>query len=99
MNMNRILVRINRISAWSLLIFITIYMISGYAWTNHILMPVHQAMYLHTVLDIYMMPFFLAHVLIEMKFTLKRRGIQGMPVNLALISVGLISYVLVLMVR
>ncbi|MCJ7444509.1 MAG: hypothetical protein MUO26_08270 [Methanotrichaceae archaeon] len=100
MKFNRILIRINRISAWLLLIFMVIYIISGYAWTNRILMPLYLAKYLHTALDIYMIPLFLAHVLIGTKFTLKRHGIHhdGI-VDLAPLLIGVISYILVLMIR
>jgi len=97
---NRILTRLNRISAWILLIFMIIYIISGYAWTNRIIMPLYTARYLHTALDIYMIPLFLAHVLIGTKFTLKRHGIRHDEiVNLTLLTVGVIAYILVLMIR
>ncbi len=83
-----------------MLIFMVLYMISGYAWVNRIIMSTTQAKYLHTVLDIYMMPIFLAHVLISTKFTLKRHGIHyDNLVNLILLSIGFVSYVLVLMIR
>jgi hypothetical protein len=100
MRLNRILVKINRISGWLMLIFMVIYMISGYAWTNRIIMSITQARYLHTTLDIYMMPVFLAHVLISVKFTLKRWGFYHDKVaNLALLLIGIVSYILVLMIR
>jgi len=72
----RSLIRIRRISAWLLLIFMVIYIISGYAWSNRIIVPLYLARYLHTTLDIYMIPLFLAHVLIGTKFALKRHGID-----------------------
>lgn len=76
-----------------------IYIISGYAWTNRILIPLNQAKYLHTALDVNMMPLFLAHVLISTKFTLKRwRVHHDVLVNLALLSIGVVSYVLVLII-
>jgi hypothetical protein len=100
LNINRFLIKINRISGWVLLVFITVYMVSGYAWTNRIIMPTTQARYLHSTLDIYMMPIFLAHVLISTKFALKRWGLRhDRLVNLALILAGAISYALVLMIR
>lgn len=92
--------KINRISGWLMLIFMVTYMISGYAWTNRIILSTSQARYLHTSLDIYMMPIFLAHVLISTKFTLKRYGIHyDKLIDLALLFIGLISYILVLMIR
>ncbi|VVB64309.1 Uncharacterised protein [uncultured archaeon] len=74
MKLNYILKKANRISAWLLLIFMIIYIISGYAWSNRILIPLNQAKYLHTTLDVYMIPLFLTHVLISTKFALKRWG-------------------------
>lgn len=63
-------------------------------------MSITLARYLHTTLDIYMMPIFLAHVLISTKFTLKRWGFHhDALVNAALLFVGVASYVLVLMIR
>ncbi|MDD1751583.1 MAG: hypothetical protein LUQ38_00640 [Methanotrichaceae archaeon] len=97
---NGMLLRINRISAWLLLIFIVIYIVSGYAWTNRIIMPLYLARYLHTALDIYMIPLFLAHVLIGTKFTLKRYGVHhDRIVSLALLTIGVISYILVIIIR
>lgn len=70
----------------------TIFLISGYAWVDHIIMSVQQAKYLHTQLDIYLVFFFLVHVLINTKFTLKRWRIgDGQIVNILLIGIGAIS--------
>jgi len=100
MKFNGFLKRIERISAWLLLIFIVIYIVSGYAWSNRIIMPLYLARYLHTALDIYMIPLFLAHVLIGTKFTLKRHGIHhDRAIDLALLSIGVVSYALALMIR
>lgn len=69
-----------------------IFLISGYAWADHIIMSVQQAKYLHTQLDIYLVFFFLVHVLINTKFTLKRLRIgDGQIVNILLIGIGAIS--------
>jgi len=100
LKLNRILVKINRISGWIMLIFMIIYMISGYAWVNRTIMSITQARYLHTTLDIYMMPVFMAHVLISTKFALKRWGFHHDNVtNLALLLIGIVSYIFVLMIR
>ncbi len=83
-----------------MLIFMVIYIVSGYAWSNRIIMPQYMARYLHTALDIYMIPLFLAHVLIGTKFTLKRHGIRhDRVIDLALLSIGIVSYALILMIR
>lgn len=69
-----------------------IFLVSGYAWVDHIIMPVQQARYLHTQLDIYLVFFFLVHVLINTKYSLKRwRIADGQIVNTLLVAVGVIS--------
>jgi hypothetical protein len=69
----RLLVKINRICAWMLLIFMIIFLISGYAWWNRALPPLQKTTYMHTELDLYLVVFFfLAHVLISIKFALAR---------------------------
>jgi hypothetical protein len=86
------LIKVNRISAWALLIFMVIFLVSGYALVDHIIMPVQQARYLHTQLDMYLVFFFLVHVLINTKFTLRRWRIgDGQIVNTLLVAVGVIS--------
>ncbi len=75
-------------------------MISGYAWVKHIIMPTTRASHIHTALDVYMMPIFLAHVLINTKFALRRRGIhKDRIVNCVLLMIGIVSYALVLWIR
>lgn len=97
MKVNRILLKVSRISGWALLVFMIIYMVSGYALTENIFMSRYMAGYLHTGLDEYMMIVFLAHVLISMKFALKRGGLHNDGlVNTALLFIGLVSYGLVL---
>lgn len=92
LNTGHILVKINRISAWALLIFMIVFLVSGYAWVAHIIMPVQQAKYLHTQLDMYLVFFFLVHVLINTKFTLKRWRVgDDQIVNVILVAVGVIS--------
>jgi hypothetical protein len=97
---NRILLRVGRISAWVLLAFMIIYIVTGYAWVNRSLMQVSLARQLHMTMDVYMMPVFLTHVLISTKFMLMRYGIHyDRLVNAILLSVGMLSYVLVLSIR
>ncbi len=77
-----------------------IYIVTGYAWVNRILMNVSLARQLHMTMDIYMMPVFLAHVLISAKFMLKRHGIHyDRLTNTVLLSVGVVSYLLALSIR
>jgi len=93
----KVLVRVNRISAWVLLAFMVIYLITGYAWSNHIIMNPFRARELHTTLDHAFMIFFLLHVLISTKFTLLRHRVgHERLVDLSLAAVGVFSYALVL---
>ncbi|HRD15626.1 MAG TPA: hypothetical protein PK181_02230 [Methanothrix soehngenii] len=87
------LVKINRLSAWILLIFMIIFLVSGYAWNNGILLPLRQAKHMHTELDLYLVFFFLVHVLISTKFTLARWRVgHEKLVNLLLIAIGVLSF-------
>lgn len=100
LNIGRLLVKINRISAWMLLIFMIIFLVSGYAWSNRIILPLQQAKYMHTNLDLFLVFFFLVHVLISARFTLARwrvghrRLVSGM-----LIAIGIAAFWIVLTIR
>jgi hypothetical protein len=74
-----------------------IFLISGYAWNNRILLPLYQAKHMHTELDLYLVFFFLVHVLISTKFTLARwrMGHENL-VNLLLVAIGVLSFWFVL---
>jgi hypothetical protein len=98
----RILVKINRISAWMLLIFMIIFIVSGYAWYNRAFLSLQEARYLHTELDLYMLFFFLVHSLISIRLALGRWRIglgHRWLVNLLLVTAGIISFGLALIVR
>jgi hypothetical protein len=100
LKVGRILVKINRISAWMLLILMIIFIISGYAWWNRVLLSLQLARYLHTELDLLLVFFFLAHVLISARFTLARWkvGNRGL-VDILLLAAGLSFFWLVLSIR
>ncbi len=101
MNINRYLFRINRISAWVLLVFMILFLISGYAWADNIIMPVQQARWLHTRLDTYLVIFFLLHALISIKFALKRWKLRRheIIVNISLSLIGLAAFASVLGIK
>jgi len=94
------LVKVNRISGWALLILMVIFLISGYAWLNRIIMPLPLARYLHTELDLLLMIFFLAHVLTSTRFALARWRVRpSRTVDMALFAIGVLSFCMVLLVR
>ena len=63
-------------------------------------MPLRTAVYLHTQLDIYLIIFFLLHVLISAKFTLARWRVgHDRLVSVLLASIGIVSFWLVLTIR
>jgi hypothetical protein len=59
-------------------------------------MSPHEAIYWHTNLDLYLVFFFLVHVLISARFTLRRNGVRHDLVNPALLMIGLIAFASVL---
>ena len=70
-----------------------IFLISGYAWNNRILLPLYQARHMHTELDLYLVFFFLLHVLISTKFTLARWRVgHERLVDLLLIAAGVLFF-------
>lgn len=100
MNMNRYLIRISRISAWILLVLMIIFLVSGYAWADRIIMPVGQARWMHTQLDTWLVIAFLVHALISIKFALKRWRIQSDAlVNVSLLLIGMAAFISVLWIK
>lgn len=94
------MVKVNRICAWLLLVFMVIFLVSGYAWVNRIIMPLQIARWMHTELDLYLVALFLIHVLISARFTLARWRVgHGRAVSAVLIAVGIISFWIVLQIR
>lgn len=55
---------------------------------------------MHTNLDLFLVFFFLMHVLISIRFTLARRRVgHGQVVNLLLVVIGIISFWSILSIR
>lgn len=83
-----------------LLIFMIIFLISGYAWSNRIILSLQQAKFMHTELDLYLIFFFLMHILISVRFALARWRIgHGRIVSVLLILIGVVSFGMVLSIR
>jgi cytochrome b subunit of formate dehydrogenase len=100
LNSGRLLVKINRISAWVLLVFMILFLISGYAWWNRILLSLNSAKYIHTNLDVFLVFFFLVHVLISIRFALARWRVgHGQVISLLLIIIGVASFAAILSIR
>jgi len=102
LNSGRLLVKINRISAWVLLALMILFLISGYAWWNRILLSLNNAKYIHTNFDIFLVFFFLVHVLISIRFALARWRVglgHGQAINLLLIAIGILSFWFILSIR
>jgi hypothetical protein len=100
LNTGRLLVKINRFSAWMLLIFMIIFLISGYAWSHKILLPLQMAKNMHTELDLFLVVFFLLHSLIGIRFALARWRVgHSRLVNVLLIAFGILSFWFVLSIR
>ena len=64
------------------------------------MLPLQNAIYMHTELDLYLVFFFLVHVLISIKFTLARWRVgHAQMVDLLLIVIGVLSFWFVLSIR
>lgn len=83
-----------------LLIFMIIFLISGYAWYNRTLLPLQQAIHMHTELDLYLLVFFLMHTLISIRFTLARWRVgHNRLVNALLVLAGILFFWFILGIR
>lgn len=70
--MEKFLIKLNRFSAWVLLVLIILFIISGYGMTKQIINPVF-AKYLHDkLLPIPLFVFFLVHVGLSIRYALWR---------------------------
>jgi hypothetical protein len=77
-----------------------IFLISGYAWSNRIILTLQQAKFMHTELDLLLVFFFLVHVLISAKFTLARWRVgHGRLVSGVLIVIGMAFFWFILSIR
>lgn len=72
MRINYYLVKINRLSAWILLVLMVVFIVTGYSWAFHVVMRPSEARYLHINLKELLVLFFLVHALISARFTIKR---------------------------
>lgn len=100
MNAGRFLIKLNRISAWILLALMVVFLASGYAWWNRILLPLPLARYLHTELDIYLVLFFLVHSLTSIRLMLIRWRVgHARKLSLLLLAIGIAAFWLVLSIR
>jgi hypothetical protein len=77
-----------------------IFLISGYAWSNRIILPLQQAKFMHTELDLFLVFFFLTHVLISIRFALARWRVgHGRMVSVLLVLIGIVSFWIVHSIR
>jgi hypothetical protein len=83
-----------------LLIFMIIFLISGYAWSHKILLPLQMAKNMHTELDLFLVLFFLLHSLIGIRFALARLRVgHSRLVSVLLIAIGILSFWFILSIR
>ncbi len=70
--MEKFLIKLNRFSAWVLLVLIILFIVSGYGITKRIIDPVFSK-YLHDkLLPVPLFIFFLLHVGISIRYALRR---------------------------
>jgi len=70
--MEKFLVKLNRFSAWALLILIILFIISGYGMTKQIIDPVFATQLHDNILPIFLFLFFVVHVAISSSYALRR---------------------------
>lgn len=64
------------------------------------MLTLQQARHMHTELDLYLVFFFLVHVLISIRFAMARWRVgHEQVVNLLLIGIGILSFLFVLSIR
>jgi len=94
--MGKFLIKLNRFSAWLLLILIILFVISGYGITKQIIDPI-LATYLHNeILPIFLFIFFIFHVSISTSYALRRWRIfrTSKSANIYAFVLGLVLLIL-----
>jgi Ca2+/Na+ antiporter len=96
--MDNFLIKLERFSAWVLLVLIVVYIISGYGITKGIIDPVFSR-YLHDkLLAIPLFIFFILHVSISSSFALRRWKVfkTSQSANIYALILGLIILIIFL---
>ena len=70
--MEKFLIKLNRFSAWVLLVLIILFIISGYGMTKQIIDPIFATQLHDNILPIPLFIFFLLHVGISIRYALRR---------------------------
>jgi hypothetical protein len=79
------------------MVLMVLFILSGYAWVERIIMPLQLARWIHTQLDACLVLFFLMHALISAKFALRRwKAGHEILINGSLLAIGIISFLSVL---
>jgi len=94
--MEKFLIKLNRFSAWVLLVLIILFIVSGYGMTKQIINPV-SARYLHDkVLPVFLFIFFVFHVFISSSYALRRWQVfkNTKSANLYALIFGLVLLIL-----
>ena len=90
--MEKFLIKLNRFSAWVLLVLIILFIVSGYGMTKQIINPV-SARYLHDkVLPIPLFVFFLLHVGMGVRYAFLRWNLfkSEKTVDIYILMIGLV---------
>lgn len=91
MKINRLLFKLHRIISWVLVPFMTVIVLSGYAYTRKIQF-IHRgrAFDLHDTLDLPLIVLLVAHVMLAARFELMRFKIKGKIVDVLLLGLGIV---------
>lgn len=93
--MDRFLIKLNRFSAWALLVLVILYIISGYGIIKGIIDPVFSKKLHEEVLVIPFFIFFVFHVCISSSYALRRwkvfKGQRGAHIYSLIVGLILLS--------
>lgn len=94
--MEKFLLKLNRFSAWILLILIILFIISGYGMTKQIIDPVFATQLHNNILPVFLFVFFVIHVAISSSYALRRWKIfkDSKSANIYAFVLGLILLIL-----
>ena len=106
--LNYYLMKVNRVVGWLLLLFMVMFIVSGYGLTKPSLIRsltfgrinYQTALFIHSSLDVPLLILLLIHAIIEMKFSLMRWGVKNQKLlNLLMLIVGSICLILITYVK
>lgn len=94
--MEKFLIKLNRFSAWALLVLMILFIVSGYGMTKQIIDPVFATQLHDNILPVFLFIFFTLHVAISSSYALRRWKVfkTSKSANVYALILGLILLIL-----